>query len=235
MKTICIIQPYVFPYLPYFQLAGAVDEFWVFDDVQYIRRGWMNRNYILNNGQRQLFTLPISKGHQGDLILDKKLPENFASSIEGLKKNLSNAYARAPYLEIIQAIFDALAAKQWHYFLDFSEMTLGEIFRQLGIETAIQRTSKLLIPDNIHGANRIIEVCRRVGANRYVNPIGGVSLYNHDVFAAKGLQLNFLEGILAPYPQHGVREFEPGLSILDLIAWTDPADYAFQLRNFKLR
>lgn len=234
MKTICVIQPYIFPYLPYYQLAHAVDEFWIFDDVQYIRRGWMNRNYILNNGQRQLFTLPVSKGSRSDLIGEKKLSEEFAQSLDNLAMSFRNSYARAPHVDAVLEMLSNLSSGKWENFLEFSSRSLELTFKRLGVRTPMQRTSQLDIPESLHGAQRIIEVCHRAGAQHYVNPIGGLALYDEDSFAQAGLRLSFLKGELPEY-QHGAKSaFEPGLSILDFLAWVNPADYDGFLKNYEL-
>ncbi len=234
MKTICVIQPYIFPYLPYYQLAYAVDEFWIFDDVQYIRRGWMNRNYIINNGHRQLFTLPVCKGSRSDLIREKQLPETFAKSLDDLILSIRNSYAKAPNLEVVLDLLRALSSRNWESFLEFSSYSLELTFKRLGINTRMQRTSQLDIPESLHGAQRIIEVCHRAGAQHYVNPIGGLALYDEDSFSEAGLRLSFLKGELPEY-QHGAKSaFEPGLSILDFLAWVNPADYDGFLKNYEL-
>jgi hypothetical protein len=234
MKTICVIQPYIFPYLPYYQLAHAVDEFWIFDDVQYIRRGWMNRNYILNNGQRQLFTLPVAKGSRSDLISEKQLSDDFAKSLDNLILSIRNSYARAPHVDVVLGMLAELSLSTWESFLEFSSRSLELTFRRLGVHAPMRRTSRLDIPDELHGAERIIEVCHRAGAQHYVNPIGGLALYDEDSFAQAGLRLSFLKGELPEYPHGAKGAFEPGLSILDFLAWVSPTDYDRFLQSYKL-
>lgn len=234
MKTISIMQPYIFPYLPYYQLAHAVDEFWLFDDVQYIRRGWMNRNDLLNQGMRQRFTLPVRKGSQKDLIKDKLLAENFADELNGLIKNINNTYAKAPYANISIEILERLAGQPWLTFLDFAESSLQETFRTLGIRATLQRTSKIGIEKELSAPSRIIEICHQVGAKHYINPIGGIDLYNRQDFKEEGLKISFLKGRLGPYPQGQNRIFEAGLSILDFLAWVHPDQYPLHLDDYDL-
>jgi hypothetical protein len=234
MKTISIMQPYVFPYVPYFQLATAVDEFWVFDDVQYIRRGWMNRNYVLVEGQKQRFTLPVTSGHRSDLIRDKSLPANFPESLSAFSELIRHAYLEAPHAADICAIIDELLSRSDRSFLDFAMATMSLCFRHLDIAAPLRLTSELKLEKELSGAIRVMEICQRVGADRYVNPIGGVSLYDPNAFAARGIDLRFLRGRCLPYSQLGRTQFEPELSIIDLLANVGYRGRKVQMQSYSL-
>jgi hypothetical protein len=234
MKTICIMQPYVFPYVPYFQLAAAVDEFWVFDDVQYIRRGWMNRNYILVKGRKHRFTLPVTAGRRSDLIREKSLPADFADSLKAFSELVQHAYLEAPHAADICAIIDELLGRTDTSFLDFALATMSLCFRNLDIAAPLRLTSDLKLGRELSGAIRVMEICQRVGADRYINPIGGVSLYDPDAFAGCGIDLRFLKGRCLPYPQLARAEFEPELSIIDLLANVDYRSRKFQMQSYSL-
>jgi hypothetical protein len=234
MKTICVMQPYLFPYVPYFQLASAVDEFWVFDDVQYIRRGWMNRNYILVKGEKHRFTLPVAAGSRSDLICEKLLPANFLKNLRAFSDLVRYAYREAPHGGDVCAILDELLGLTKTSFLDFAITTMSLCFRHLDIGARLHLTSELKLKKELVGAARVMEICQRVEADRYVNPIGGASLYDSDAFAARGIDLRFLKGRCLPYPQFGRTQFEPELSILDLLANVDPHSRKVQMQNYSL-
>lgn len=231
MKTICAMQPYIFPYLPYYQLAEAVDEFWVLDDVQFIRRGWMTRNDILLGGRRHRISFPVVRGQQSDLICEKTLPPEFGEALSGLTTTLHHAYGKAPQFDQLAALLEPLRHRSWHRYLEFALHTLRQSFDELGLATPLYLSSSLDLPTDLRGADRIVEICARSGAGRYVNPEGGKALYTPAPFTARGVELCFLQGRLDPYPQLGGNGFEPGLSILDLIAHVPASDLAGQLLN----
>ncbi len=231
MTTICAMQPYLFPYLPYFQLADAVDAFWVLDDVQFIRRGWMNRNRILLDGAPHLISFPVSHGQQSDLIRDKTLPETFQRDLARLTDTILRAYRHAPHRDRLGALLTPLPQRPWAGFLDLAMETLQRSFASLGLQTPLRLASSLSLPTGLRGQDRILAICTAAGARHYVNPIGGQMLYDADAFAARGLRLSFLDGQLDPYPQTGAAAFQPGLSILDLIAHADPRTCRAQLGN----
>jgi len=234
MKSVAVVQPYVFPYLPYFQLIARVDEFWIFDDVQFIRRGWMNRNTLLVEGARHLFSLPVARGRQTDRIDEKLLAPEFPDALARLAKMLRHAYARAPERDAACSLVDGLAALPWSRFTDFAAESIRRTCTCLGIATPLRFASSLELPDDLHAGERILALCDRVGAKVYVNPIGGRTLYDAATFARHGVRLGFLEGRLEPYPQVGGRAFEPGLSILDLIANLDASVRRAQIANARV-
>lgn len=218
MKTIAVVQPYVFPYLPYYQLVAAVDEFWVLDDVQFIRRGWMNRNYILVGGRKHLFTLPVASGRRDDMILEKTLPADFARALGAFAATIRHGYAKALYRDRVYSMIEDLLARRWTHFLDLAMATLRMSREVLGIQTPLYRTSSLGLTRALKGTERILAICARTGANEYINPSGGLALYDPAVFAQSGVRLGFLRGTCPPYPQTGAADFIPGLSIIDMVA-----------------
>lgn len=232
MKTIAIVQPYVFPYLPYYQLVAAVDEFWVLDDAQFIRRGWMNRNYILLGGRKHLFTLPVSSGRRDDMILEKTLPADFARALGGFAATIRHAYAKAPYHDRVHNMLENLIARRWTRFFDLAMVTLRISREVLGIKTPLYRTSSLGVAREIKGAERILAICARAGADHYLNPIGGLTLYDPVAFSQSGVRLSFLRGECPAYPQTGAADFIPGLSILDVVANLEPRAISRALGRF---
>ena len=226
-RRVAIMQPYLFPYIGYFQLAAAVDEFWLLDTVQFIRRGWMNRNNLLVDRQKTLFTIPVTSGPRDQAILDKTYnAEEAAKALFKLTRTIRTAYAKAPYTDDALRLVEGFARHLAHSdqpanFTEATEYALRLCFGALGLTTPIRRISSLGLDDTLTGQERIIAACRAIGAQDYVNMIGGRDLYDADSFAAAGLSLHFLEPALPPYDQ-GHTGFEPGLSILDVIANVAP-------------
>lgn len=234
MKSICVMQPYVFPYLPYFQLASAVDEFWILDDVQFIRRGWMNRNVILLQGKQKLITFPVAGGPRSEMINQKRLGSDFQNEFTKIRKTASHAYTKAPYVDEVASLLCSLEQSTPNRFLDLAVSSMELCFEYLGIETPLYFTSSLSTTRSFKGRDRILSVCREVNASRYVNPIGGADMYDENVFSSEGIELRFLSGNQNPYQQAGVDIFVSGLSILDLIANISVTECRRKLSDYRL-
>lgn len=228
-RRVAIMQPYLFPYLGYFQLAAAVDEFWLLDTVQFIRRGWMNRNHLLVNARKTLFTVPVTSGPRDQPILEKTYNrEEALKALDKLAGTIRAAYKKAPHrdtaLRVVQDFAQHLAqTPQPADFTTATETALQSCFDAVGLATPIRRVSSLGLEDTRTGQDRIIAACQAIGARDYVNMIGGRDLYEADAFAASGLALRFLRPVLPEYDQ-GLPAFEPGLSILDVLAHVPPED-----------
>ena len=234
MHRIAIMQPYLFPYLGYFQLIGSVDAFWLLDDVQFIRHGWMNRNQLLTEGQVSSFTIPVTGSSHTTLIIDKTFHADCITSLKKLKKTLEQQYKNAPYRHIMIQLVEDLkyfmeARLPEPDFTDCTSFALEACCDILGIDTPIYRTSSLNLSSSMRGANRILAACKAIGATDYVNMIGGKELYSAKEFSEANIQLHFLKQSFPRYPQCGIKadkDFQPGLSILDIIANIDASQYS---------
>src|SRR6056297_1715396 len=227
-STVAIMQPYLFPYLGYFQLAAAVDEFWLLDTVQFIQQGWMNRNALWSNGRRTMFSIPVNKRPRLDLISNKAYVPTASKDSIKLAKTMRQAYAKAANVETAAQLVEDFAQhlERSPAATDFTlatEFALQRCFDVIGLTTPIKRISSLELDQNLGGQDRIIAACQSTGAQNYVNMIDGRDLYDASRFAAAGLRLHFIEPTLPPYDQ-GHDGFEPGLSILDVIAHVPPKD-----------
>ena len=208
-----INQPYFVPYLGYWQLVNSVDVFALADDYNYIKNGWINRNYILFQGEKQWFSLPVRHVSQNRLICDHEIVDFNAQS---LYTQLHHAYAHAPYfkegMEVVTNILQ-YPDRSLSGFLFHSHLILCEY---LGIHTRLIQTSSLTHAEGRHREQRIYDYCHQLKADTYHNLIGGVSLYDRDSFQREGITLKFVRSELNPYPQQSA-EFVPGLSIIDII------------------
>jgi phosphoglycolate phosphatase-like HAD superfamily hydrolase len=237
--TIAIMQPYLFPYVGYFQLAHSVDVFWLLDTVGFIRRGWMNRNNLMVNGTETMFSVPVTSGPQDQPILEKRFAPDAPHALQKLVGTLHNSYAKAPYLEralgLVTELRDTLAAEaQGADFTTATELTLRRTFETLGLDRPIRRVSALDLGGDVKGQARIIAACKAIGARRDVNMIGGRAMYDVEAFATAGVELNFLEPSLKPYDRHAGGAFVAGLSILDLVSWVSPDDLPAYLDGYAL-
>lgn len=194
---VAIMQPYFFPYIGYFQLMKAVDEFVFFDDVQYIERGWVNRNRIRNKDGQAWMTCPVLKDSRSEPINRRKYVLG-ATVIDGLKQQLQASYSRA---EAFDSVFPLIC--RWLDFPDprvslFNANLLVGLARELGIECRFRFSSEIEQAEGLKGQDKIIGLCRRLGASVYVNAIGGMALYDQERFSQEGLELRFLRTAAPP-------------------------------------
>lgn len=215
--SLAIMQPYLFPYLGYFQLIAAVDKFVFYDDVAFINRGWINRNRILIDGKARLFTVPLGQASQNRLICEIELSAaEYPRWKNKFLRTIDAAYSRAPQFRPTRALLHAV--------LGCGARTIGELARRsvvavsttLGLATRIESTSMAYENGHLKAQERILDICARERTTLYVNPPGGRVLYTPEEFATRGMQLRFIRSRLPEYPQLG-HPFVPALSILDVL------------------
>ncbi len=226
------MQPYLFPYIGYFQLMRAVDKFVVLDDVAFIQRGWINRNRVLVNHRPHTFTIPIERASQNKLITELNIAEQGGWRDKFLK-TLTLAYKRAPFFESVYPSIERSILYSGRMLADFIGNSLFELHRYLGLESELVKTSRAYNNQNLTGEERILDICRRENGNEYINPIGGTALYSSHRFADAGIALRFLKPETIRYRQFGT-EFVPSLSIIDVLMFNGSRRTAEYLNDYKL-
>lgn len=209
---LAIMQPYFMPYLAYWQLIHAVDVFVVYDDVNYIKGGWINRNYILGHGSRQLFTINIEGASQNKKIRDLRLFQVQNKLCRTLQQN----YGKAPYFGEVYPVLEAVLNFEEANLTNYLVQGLKVISGKLGIKPIWLLSSDLSIGEPARGQMRILEICKKLGGTTYVNLPGGKGLYEVEEFYAEGLNLVFLYSEPPSYEQFSAH-FQPNLSIIDLL------------------
>lgn len=232
-----IMQPYIFPYIGYFQLINYVDKWVVFDDTQYISKGWINRNRILHpdiKKEWQYFTIPVSKHLRECKIKDVKINGNLEWRDEFLGK-LTSYKKKAPfYAETVEFISDCVSIK-CNTLSELIVTTLNRtceylnipfdysIFSQMGIDTT-----------NVeHAGQWALEIADAMDADEYINPSGGYSIFNENEFLARNIELRFLKSNLTPYVQRRGC-FVPGLSIVDIMMWNEKNRIHEMLKDYEI-
>jgi hypothetical protein len=215
MTRLAVMQPYLFPYLGYWQLIRAVDRFVILDDVSYINRGWINRNRILVNGSATYFTIPLAQASQNRRICDIHL-QGDGSWRDKLVRTLEVTYRRAPHFSEVFPFCERLLAFAEPRLAEYVTHQLMETAALLGLTTEFVPSSRCYGNDLLTGQERIVDICHREGATTYCNLPGGRSLYNAESFRCAGVALGFIAPVLAPYPQRSP-QFVPGLSIIDVL------------------
>lgn len=209
-----IMQPYFFPYIGYFQLIESVDLFVIYDNIKYTKKGWINRNRMLKNGMDETFSLPLKKGSDFLDVRDRELAESF-ERVKWLNK-IKAAYQTAPYYKDTFPLIERIVMYQENNLFGFIFNSILKICEYLGIETRIQVSSDIEIDCSLRGQDKVLSICEVVGANTYINSIGGVELYSKEAFQLRGIELAFIQSKPFEYEQFN-NKFVPWLSIIDVL------------------
>lgn len=215
-RKVAIMQPYFLPYIGYWQLINAVDVFVVYDDIQFTKKGWINRNRYLMNGTDNVFSIPLKKASDYLNVVDRELSDTANDDLAKQLRKIESAYKKAPYFsEVIPLIKECFTydEKNLFHYIYHSILT---ITRALDITTEIVVSSSLGVSTDLRGQERVIETCKRLQATDYINPIGGKTLYDPADFSVKGIKLHFQNVEPYIYPQFA-DDFLPHLSILDVL------------------
>lgn len=233
MKT-AIMQPYIFPYIGYWQLINAVDTFVILDDVNFIMRGYINRNNILFNGTAKMFSISLSGASQNKLICDTKLSFKNKER-ESFLKTLHLSYKKAPFFNDFYPILEKIILNSTDDLTDFLENSLIKTLDYLGIKKKILRSSQIKKDNNLKAEARIIAVCKELDTNIYVNPIGGQALYSQDSFTKENMELRFIKTIFEDinYKQFK-NDFVPNLSFLDVLMFNSKEEIKNMLNKYML-
>jgi hypothetical protein len=228
-----IMQPYFFPYLGYFQLIHAVDKFVLHDDVQWIKGGWINRNRILVNGKDQLINLPLRKDSSLLNINQRYLADDADSHKQKMIRQFRDAYRKAPFFGDVFPLFERCMLDPETNMAVFTANTIHACCHYLGINTPVLFSSAIEKDNDLRGQARVLDINLRLGANHYINPIGGTALYDREVFASKGIRLDFLRTRAIRYPQFQY-EHVAFLSILDVMVFNAPEQIVSLLDAYDL-
>lgn len=208
------MQPYFLPYIGYFQLIAAVDLFVVYDHIKYTKKGWINRNRMLLNGSDAVFSLPLKKDSDSLDVVQRELAADFDRA--RLLNQFRGAYRRASHFDRTFALLERIVLCEERNLFRYIHHSLLCACEHLGIGTEIRISSDVAADHGLAGQQKVLALCRAVGADTYVNPIGGTTIYDKDDFRAQGLALHFLQSKPYEYPQFSAA-FVPWLSIIDVL------------------
>jgi hypothetical protein len=209
-------QPYLFPYLGYYQLIQAVEQFVIYDDVQYIKGGWINRNRILLQGRPFRFTLSLQNDSRSTLINERCFSGKHQEEKAMFLKTLRCAYRKAPYFTDVFNLIETIFAFDEPNLVQMLTYSLKITCKYLGIKTPFLVASMLEKDCTLKRENRMFNICTRLGADHYINAIGGQELYSKADFLARDIRLDFLQSRFVEYRQFD-NEFIPNLSIIDVM------------------
>lgn len=219
-KKIAIMQPYFLPYIGYFQLINAVDEFVFLDDVNYINRGWINRNRILLYGSDYLFSIPCKKVSQNKLINEVELGD-VKIFYDKFKQTLKLAYSKAPYYQNVINVIEEIFNSDVKRISDLAKLSIKYILNYLDLKKIFKSSSDDFSDHGFKGYEKLIDICKQAGIYNYINPSGGNELYSKIQFESKGIALYFLIPEEIKYEQYK-NNFVPWLSIIDVLMFNSP-------------
>ena len=230
---IAIMQPYVFPHIAYFQMINAVDKFVFYDDVNYIKQGWINRNKILISGKSFLFSIPLEKADSYTQIknteISGKLYEKWKTKF---LMTISQNYKNAPFFKEVYDLLLAVLSKQQSTISIMAIDSIKSVCHYLEINTNFITSSQSYNNTDLKKEVRLFDICKLEGATHYINSIGGQDLYDKNSFLGKGIELNFIKNLSGEYKQFE-NEFVPYLSIIDVLMFNSVDEVKMMLNQYE--
>ncbi|QIH09982.1 MULTISPECIES: WbqC family protein [unclassified Pseudomonas] len=212
---LAIMQPYFFPYIGYFDLIASVDKFVFYDDVNFIKNGWINRNRLYLSGDVRYFTAPLSGASSNSKIFEVRIQPRQAWTRK-LLESIRQSYAKAPnFIETFDLLRDVLDGDS-ESVSSLAQKSVQKSAERLGMLTNFIESSSIYENSDLKGTERVLDICLKEGTKEYINLPGGKSLYDETDFLKKGIKLSFTNTSFIPYAQFD-RPFSPGLSIIDMM------------------
>ncbi len=229
---VAIMQPYFFPYIGYWQLIHAVDRFVIYDDVNYIKGGWINRNRILINSKPTFITAPLHQPSPFKRICDTALQPSPVWR-DKLVKMVEMTYRKATYFVVVFPVIEELIRHEKDNLSDYLAHHLQTLSVFMGINTQLVVTSRCYENNELSGQERILDICKQEGATTYINSQGGQALYDNEAFRKAGIDLRFIVTRTVLYNQRAAG-FVPYLSIIDALMEIGPVEIKHHLDAFDL-
>ena len=210
------MQPYIFPYIGYYQLMNAVDEFVVYDNIEFTKKGWINRNRVLVNGKDEYITLTLKKDSDHLHIKDRFLADTWETDRKKIINRITESYRKAPHFAAAFEVIQRCILYQDKNLFNFLLHSFHQVNEYLDINTKLVTSSSIEINHSLKSEEKVIAICKAQDATTYINPIGGVGLYNKNNFSNDGIELQFLQAKNVTYTQYK-NEFVSWLSIIDVM------------------
>lgn len=226
--TLAIMQPYFFPYVGYWQLLQIADTFVIYDDVNFIKQGYINRNSILAGSTSQKFTLEVMGASSNKLINEIHVGNN----TKKLLKSIDQAYRKAPQYENVYPLIKGILEGPENNLAKFLGNSIQRIANYLEIDVKIIYSSDLDKDNSLKAQDKVLDICKKLNASEYINAIGGQKLYNQEAFLDQGVELSFVETEIIEYKQFK-NDFVPYLSIIDIMMFNSKQDIQIMFNKYK--
>jgi hypothetical protein len=231
--TLAIMQPYFFPYIGYFQLIAAVDKFVIYDNIQFSKKGWINRNRILVDGRDQFITLPLKKDSDYLDIVKRQLSDTFLDDRQKILRRIKESYHKAPHFKNVFPFADEVLNFEAGNLFSFLFNSVLKTCEYLGIRTEFVISSSLNIDHSLKAEDKVLAIATHMNASTYINAIGGKELYSAKRFSLFNIDLCFIQSNPLVYQQFK-NEFVPWLSILDVMMFNSNEEIKKMLQSYTL-
>jgi len=228
---VAIMQPYFFPYIGYFQLMNAVDEFVIYDNIEFSKKGWIHRNRILVNGEDSYISIPLKRDSDYLEIRDRYLAEVWINERQKMLNRINGSYKKSPNFNFAYPVIEKAISYEEKNLFKFLLNSLNVIKEHLEIPTSFITSSTLPIDHKFTADKKVIAICKARKTNTYLNPIGGTQLYLKDDFKDAGIDLHFLKTGEVKYKQFN-NDFIPSLSIIDVMMFNSKEVIREYLNSF---
>jgi hypothetical protein len=228
---LAIMQPYFFPYIGYFQLMNVVDEFVVYDNIKYTKKGWINRNRILVNGKDDYINLPLKKGSDFLDIKDRYVADVWKVERTKILNRIKESYQKSPYFATVYPVIEKCILFEENNLFQFIFNSLNVLKTYLDISSPFMVSSTLPINHGLRSQEKVIAICKSRKASIYINPMGGLELYNKEDFKNQNIELSFLKTGEITYKQFN-DSFVPSLSIVDVMMFNSKEEIKRYLNSF---
>ena len=229
---LAIMQPYFMPYIGYFQLMNAVDEFVIYDDIQFTKKGWINRNRICLNGKSNLFSIPLKKDSDYLNLNERFLAADADFTIQRTLRQIKNAYLKAPHFKEVFPLIELIFLCEQKNLFEYILASLIRIKDYLDIKCKLVISSGLAMTPGLKGQDKVLAICKELKASQYINLAGGIDLYDKDIFKSNFIDLKFHEMNRIEYETF--ESFVPSLSIIDVLMFNSKEEKKNLLSEFQL-
>lgn len=232
MKKIGVMQPYFLPYIGYFQLIYMVDEFVLYDNIEFTKKGWINRNRMLQNGKSEYFTLPLRKGSDYLDVSQRFLADTSEIELSKILRRITANYRKAPFFRDFYPVLEDVFLSKKKNLFEFIYQSIQSVLNYLDIETSIIVSSDLSNEISfLKKEKKVLEICKALNASSYINPSGGKDLYNKNEFKVENINLEFCKTKSIKYTQFK-NDFIEHLSIIDVCMFNDKQTVKSFLKDF---
>ena len=230
---LAIMQPYFFPYIGYFQLMNAVEEFVVYDNIKYTKKGWINRNRILVNGKDAYINIPLKKDSDYLNVSDRYLADSWPIEAKRILNRIKESYRKSPNFDDAYSVIEKCLLFEDKNLFNFIFNSLQIIKTYLDIATPLSISSGIAIDHKLKAEEKVMAICKAKNASGYINPIGGVELYDKNTFKKENIELSFLKTADITYKQYDY-DFVPSLSILDVMMFNSKEEIKNLFNSYTL-
>lgn len=229
---LAIMQPYFFPYLGYFQLLKAVDKFVVYDDVNFIKQGWINRNFILHDCNPLRVTIPLKQASSFRPI-DETQIASFSSWKKKFLQTISQAYGHAPFFKEVYPLVETVIEDDCITIAQLASNSIFAVLEYLELPLEVEPTSRRYMNQHLKGQERVLDICRIECCEKYYNLPGGMDLYEREAFEQAGIDLWFVQPADVSYKQFACK-FVPKLSMIDVLMFNDRKTVVSYLDQYEI-